>query len=466
MRKSVKFIFSTQFLCIFLIAAQVAAIIFLCIFIPSFLPVGVSLALFWLLTLPAAVCLFVSDAPPESKSATFLLFCALPVISPLIYYIFSIGSKKCARLTLLSDDGNAAFAGFPAAVETGYQSCEYFTDGTRFFNALFEKISRAKKSVYLEFYIISRGKIYSRLVSALRAAKENGADIKIICDGFGSSLRLGRREMKELKGLGEVKRFNRLTPLPYSRHNRRDHRKIAVIDSTYGFTGGINIADEYANIDSNYGYWKDSAIFLCGNAALALEAMFLSVWKGEYTATIPCGGERKCVLYCDAPPAHRFCEESYAAAIHSARDRVHILTPYFCPGEKLFSALSFAARRGVDVKIILPHIPDNRYVHAVSRAFAEALARSGVKFYEFTPGFMHSKCVIFDNAVCLGSYNFDLRSMRTNYECGAILGGKTAADVERDFADCLALSAPLLHGKPTPAARFKRFILKLFSPLI
>ncbi len=274
--------------------------------------------------------------------------------------------------------------------------------------------------------------------------------------------------MKKLKTVGaEVKVFHRLKPLIYSRINYRDHRKIAAIDGKVAFTGGINIADEYANIDSPHGYWKDTGVAVYGAAAEVFEGMFLSVWNKSYKTEISGSGKHRCLPFYDSPP-HRagFCENAYAAAINSARERVHIFTPYFCATDKTAAALEFAAMRGVDVRIIIPHIPDKKYTFELSKASALPLAAKGVRFYEYTPGFMHAKSMVCDDSAFIGTYNFDFRSMRLNYECGIMFKGEICEQVERDFWDCLRLSSPFCEGKISPFRRVLRFILRLFAPLM
>ena len=348
----------------------------------------------------------------------------------------------------------------------GYDRAEYFAGGEQYFAALIHEIAAAKKRVYLEYFIISRGKVFAELFAALQRAHKNGAEIFIIMDGIGSAFRCGRKELKKLKSIGSVKIFHRLAPLPYSRLNFRDHRKIAAIDGKVAFTGGINIADEYANVQSPHGYWKDSGVAIYGGAAEVFEGMFLSVLRKKYYMDCPDGGEHRCIPYTDCPPHNSgFCEDLYAYAIANAKERVHITTPYFCAGEKLSSALAFAAARGVDVRIIIPHIPDKKYAFELSKAAASSLERRGVKFYEYTPGFMHSKIMVCDNSLYVGSYNFDYRSMQLNYECGVVLEGKAAIDAERDFWECLRLSAPLCD-KPSRIRKMYRFFLKLIAPLM
>ena len=463
-------IFSLNFLYILLIAAQVAAIIFLCLSVPAVLPLAAAYAGVWLFTFITAAVLLVRGGNSETKCAWFVVIAALPVAGAVIYLVSTSRKKRWGVLEVngapsspLGKCANLACG----TLEGGYDEATYFKTGVDTFKRMFAEIERAKKSVYAEFFIVGRGHIFNSFVNCLERAKYNGAEIKILIDGIGSAFKIGRKDIKRLQAAGaEVRVFHRLTPFPQARLNFRDHRKIVTVDGKVAFTGGLNLADEYANIGSRFGHWKDTAVAVYGNAASIFEGMFLAMWNGRHEMKNLEGGKNFCLPYCDSPPSRRFIEDAYAYAIASAKERVHITTPYFCVSERIAAALEWAARRGVDVKIILPHIPDKKYAFELSKATAQTLLSSGVKFYEYTPGFMHAKTVICDNKAFLGSYNFDFRSMRINYECGAAFEGLICDEAESDFLECLSVSEPLSEGRISPAKRFSRFILRLFAPLI
>ena len=471
MPKFFKVIFSLNFLYIIAIAAQVAAIVFLCVYIPSTMPVAIAFAAVWILDGICALILFSKKSAPEVKCVWFLLIAALPVVGAIIYLFASSGKRRCGCLKIESDDKiglNGTANLLCGTARAGYEKAVYFPDGESFFNAAVSEIERAKKSVYIEFFIIERGNVFERVLAALKKAREAGAEIKIISDGVGSAFRLRKKEIKRLKNEGiEVKIFHKITPVPRAKLNLRDHRKIITVDGKVAFTGGINLADEYINIDSPYGYWKDSGVAVYGEAAKVFEEMFLAMFEGSCREIpAPATGNRNCLPICDSPPCNSLCEDAYVCAICSAVERIHIMTPYFCPSDKLLSALAFAARRGVDVKIILPHIPDKRYAFEISKAYAHILLPCGVKFYEYTPGFMHAKNAVFDYKCFIGSYNFDFRSTHFNHECGVMFEDGMTDEAEKDFAKCLSLSAPFVEGKISPARRFYRFVLRLFAPLM
>lgn len=472
MRKLPELLLKLNFWIIFLIAAQVAAIIFLCAYIPAFLPSALAFAIVWLLSAVSAAILFTRAGAPDVKCVWFVVIASVPVAGAIIYLLASVKRKPRGILKVKSEKetGLARAANvLCGTVEAGYLKARYFENGADFFKCAQNEIENAEKRVFIEFFIISRGEIFNGFLKSVTKAVENGAEVKIILDGAGSAFRLKKRDYKALKDAGaEVKVFNRLLPLPSAELNRRDHRKIVAVDGRVAFTGGVNLADEYANISSPYGYWKDTGIALYGSCAKIFEGMFTAMWRGKYEMPAPeiRDGEKLCLPFYDTPPKRAFFEDMLVRAVSSANARVHVMTPYFCPSEKLLSALTFTARRGVDVKVIIPHIPDKKYAFEVSKAFAHLAGYSGVKVYEYVPGFMHAKCVICDKNVILGSYNFDFRSSRFNCECGVVLDGETVEAAEKDFLNCLALSVKLTAGKLSPVNRLSRFLLRFFSPLI
>ncbi|MDE7439610.1 MAG: phosphatidylserine/phosphatidylglycerophosphate/cardiolipin synthase family protein [Clostridia bacterium] len=464
-------LFNRNFIYILLIAAEIAAIIFLCIWIPSYAPLAAVFAVIWVLNLIASVTVYCKGNAPEINCSLILMIIALPIAGAVIYLCSSLYTKDRGSLKIV---GNEPQSGEENTVKAlcgtggaGYDRAVYLKSGNEFFNLLFKEIARARERIYLEYFIVRKGKTFDSLISAIRSAKRNGAEIKFLIDGIGSAFKLGRREKKTLKSAGaEVKIFHRLKPLFYTGLNNRDHRKIAAIDGKIAFTGGFNIGDEYANIDSPFGYWKDTGVAVYGAAAKIFEGMFLAVWNRGCEMQIEDKGEKRCIPYFDGPPKlSGVLEDIYMTAISSAKERVHIFTPYFCAGEKINAALSLAATRGVDVRIIIPHIPDKKYAFELSRTYASALIGSGIKVYEYTPGFMHAKSMVCDDRVYIGSYNLDFRSLRLNYECGVMFEGEICAAAERDFWDSMRLSMPFLPERVKPLRAVYRFFLRLFAPL-
>ena len=465
-------LFNLNFIYLILIAAEIVAIVFLCVWLPSFIPVtAVAFFLSWILDLIAGTVVYCKGASPEISCSVILMIIALPVAGALVY-LFSLMPKRGRGVLKIT--GTNPQSGEEAEVSalcgtggTKYDNAVYLKDGEQYFSLLFKEIEGAKKSVCLEYFIVHRGEIFERLISALKSAKEKGAEIRFIIDGIGSAFKIGKREIRLLRSIGaSVKVFHRLKPLFYSSLNNRDHRKIAVIDGNVAFTGGFNIGDEYANISSPFGYWKDTGVAIYGETAKVFEGLFLSLWNRGHEIHLTDRGKERCSPYFDGPPSlSGVAENIYMTAISSARERIHIFTPYFCAGEKINDSLALAAMRGVDVRIIIPHIPDKKYAFELSRTCATKLACSGIKFYEYTPGFLHAKSMVCDDRVFIGTYNLDFRSLRLNYECGVIFGKDMCEQVERDFTDSLHLSMPFVPAKAKPFRSVYRFFLKLFAPL-
>lgn len=455
-----KFVFSRFFICITVIAALVAAIIFLCVYIHSLLPAAAAIALSYLVSLVAALSMLAYDSPAEFKCVWLILIVALPVSGAVLYFLSRLNRKRKQS------------ADVPAPPVSSCSSFEYFTDGATMLDRLVSLVSTAKKQVYLEYYIISKGHIWGAMCRELKIALARGVEVKIIYDGLGSALRAPKKDFKELARAGaQIKVFNRLSPLPVSRINFRDHRKIAAIDGDAVFLGGVNIADEYANLTSPHGYWKDGGALFFGNIAAVYSRIFLASFNEEipdWSAYMPQLTE-KYTLYpvADEPErAGSCCEDTLAAALYAAKERVYIFTPYLCVGDKLHSALTYAARRGADVKIIIPEIPDKKLTYAITRSYSERLTSEGVKVYTYTPGFLHFKAAVCDDNFLLGSYNLDFRSMRLNYECAVSGRGELADEIARDFNVCVALSRPFAAKKRRAAGRLSHSLLRLFAPLV
>ncbi|MGN0817644.1 MAG: phospholipase D-like domain-containing protein [Candidatus Coproplasma sp.] len=440
-----------------LIAAYLSAIIFLCVYIPSLLSLGAAILGAYALSVIVALTLIDRDEPPEYKCAWLCFIAAVPVIGAVMRVIFQYRRQACER--------TLHFVGKKIPPPISYDNCRYFSDGAGYFERLFYEIDRAQARVFLEYYIIADGEIYSRLHDCLARALDRGVEVKIIADGLGSALRLPRKKLKELEKRGaELLIFHRLSPLPLSRLNFRDHRKIAAIDGKVAFSGGINVADEYAGITAPHGYWKDTGFCIEGSAARFFEELFLSVWSGcrEIEGVFEDGAQNCMLPIFDSPPVQSgLCEDVICAAIYGARERVWAFTPYLCLDERLKRAFYYAAQSGVEVIIIIPHVPDKKLTFRLTCDYASELIKSGVKVYEYTPGFMHAKCLICDNKCILGTYNLDFRSMSLNYECGGLFQGRIVEEVACDFSACLALSEPM---KPRRKNRLYA-LLKLFAPL-
>lgn len=446
-----KFLFSRFFICISVIAALIAAIIFLCVYIHSLLPAAAAIALAYLLSATAATATLIKDVPEAFACAWLAVIIFLPIVGAVSFALYSASRRKAGSETPYPD--KAYFDGF-----------EYFDDGGEFLERLIEFSDSAKKSIYLEFYIVAKGKVWSRVYNSLTSALNRKVEVKIIYDGLGSALRAPLKDFKKLKAAGaEIKIFNKLIPAPVSRLNFRDHRKIAAFDDRAVFLGGVNIADEYSNLTSPHGYWKDGGALFFGQIAKVYSRIFLCDFS--QTPPPPCGGDGKFpILPVTDGPENRgsLCEDILARAIYSAEKKVYIFTPYLCVSQKLCDALAFACKRRVEVKIIIPGVPDKKLTYSITRAYCKKLVSRGAEIYEYSPGFMHLKGVICDNRALLGSYNLDFRSLQLNRECGVWAGRELADKMSADFESSLTQCRKFNGEK----SRLPLAIAKIIAPLV
>ncbi|MDY4849086.1 MAG: phospholipase D-like domain-containing protein, partial [Bacilli bacterium] len=351
------------------------------------------------------------------------------------------------------------------------------------FPDLIECLKQAKQFIFIEFFIISEGKQYNAVLDVLKQKAKEGIDVRIIYDDFGCSGYLPANTPRKLAKFGiKCVRFAPLKPIISSIYNNRDHRKIVIIDHQYGYTGGINLADEYANITHPFKYWKDTMIKIEGSAINNLLAIFLKnydlcVWEvSNYNQYLdyeyPKFKESGYVMpFGDGPGGFDNAligEQNYINIINYARKTLYISTPYLIPTYPLLSALRNASLRGVDVRIIVPGVPDKKLVYWLGQRHFHFLLSAGIKIYTYTPGFNHMKTCIADGELAfVGTINMDFRSLVHHFECGATLyKNPCLKDIEEDFNEMFKVSN--LVPKNFKLNVFKRAIcsiLKIFTPL-
>ncbi|MGN0383326.1 MAG: cardiolipin synthase [Eubacterium sp.] len=325
------------------------------------------------------------------------------------------------------------FAGFPI-----YQNTEvkYFGSGEEMLPYMIQELKKAKKFIFIEFFIISPGKMWDEILEVLKQKAKEGIDVRVMYDGTCSLFSLPYGYYKDLRKLGiSSKPFAPIRPVFSTVQNNRDHRKIVVIDGHTSFTGGINLADEYINEKSRFGYWKDNAIMLKGEATKSFTVMFLQLWNvNEKNLTsfdkyinpeheVSDSATGYVIGYSDSPlDDEPVGEYVYMDILNTAKKYVYIITPYLILDYEMIQALIFAAKRGIDVIIIMPGIPDKAYAYCLGRSYYEQLIDNGVKIYEFTPGFTHAKMFVSDDEkAVVGSINLDFRSLYLHFECGAYM---------------------------------------------
>ena len=367
-------------------------------------------------------------------------------------------------------------SGFPMYKNT---EVKYYSVGEDNYEDLIKELKKAKRYIFMEYFIIEEGKMWNGILEILEQKAKEGLDVRLMYDDMGciSLLPYGYDKVLEKKGIKCIA-FNPFKPLLSLVMNNRDHRKITVIDGHTGFTGGINLADEYINEIVRFGHWKDSSIMIRGEAVWNLTMMFLESWqfncgqKEDYEKYKPYvnydkefKGDGYVQPYGDSPLDDETVGENvYLNIINKAKEYVYINTPYLIVDNELVTALTLAAKSGVEVIIVTPHIEDKWYVHMVTRAYYAQLIEAGVKIYEYTPGFIHSKTFVSDDEIgVVGTINMDYRSLYLHFECGVLLyKTKSLMEIKNDFKlitieDCHRIKW---------SNKFITAILRVFAPLM
>ena len=361
-------------------------------------------------------------------------------------------------------------------------SAEYFSCGEDCFEKMLDDLKAAKRSIYLEFFILAPGKLWDGILDVLTEKARQGVDVRVIFDDFGCIRRLPAFYSRRLRRLGiQAYAFSPYLPIASARLNNRDHRKLMIIDGTIGYTGGVNLADEYANFTSPLGYWKDCALRIEGNAVWSMSVMFLAMWQFVSKTETSLQKPSFVPKFQDAGLVQPFCDTpldeedvsatEYLNLIHHAHRSLYIMTPYLVLDESMSNALCSAAKAGVDVRIVTPSVPDKWYVHAVTRANYNALLCSGVRIFEYLPGFLHAKVCLVDGAYAMvGTVNLDYRSLYLHYEDAVFLhAGKAVSQIEADFSRLFPQCREITPDDQKQVSFWRRLLrnlLRLFSPLM
>lgn len=380
----------------------------------------------------------------------------------------------------------AQYAGYPVYSDG---SLVYYKSGKEMFSVMLEELNKAEKFILLDYFIIEHGKMWGKILKILLQKAELGVQIRIIYDDMGCIVTLPPHYDKYLESLHKnikCMRFNPIVPLFALRMNNRDHRKIMVIDGKVAFTGGINLADEYIAEKERFGYWKDAGVKIDGSGVNSFTRMFFDFWNAfrkdeenleDYLCFYQNEGGRYALNekmrlqpYDDSPlDKIRVGETVYTDIVSRAIKYVYIFTPYLVLDDHLREALVQAAMRGVDVRIVAPGIPDKKTVYRLTRSNYSILMKSGVKIYEYTPGFLHSKCIVSDDACAVvGTINFDYRSLYHHFENAVYFSGCNGVmDVKRDCEETFAVSKLCAEGYPKRSVigRLVDSLLRVFETL-
>ncbi len=458
----------------------------------------------------AAVAIICSRMEPGYKIAWLTLILPFPVFGGVFYLLVGGGtvskriqrrmksitdkSREALREDFKADDllplgGDAAgqaqylerYAACPAYTNT---ETEYFSLGDLAFPRMLEELEKAERYIFLEYFIIEPGTFWNGILELLERKAAQGVEVRLIYDDMGCMYTLPKNyaEILSAKGI-QCRVFSRFSPVVSLRQNNRDHRKMMIVDGKTAFTGGINLADEYINQKERFGHWKDSAILLDGDAVWSMTVMFLTMWdyysgwdedlslfKPPAAPVRPWTGYVQ--PYTDTPLDREPVGQTvYLNMIAKAKKYIYITTPYLIIDVATNTALCNAAKAGVDVRIITPHIPDKRYVFEVTRAHYPPLLDAGVQIYEYTPGFIHAKNFLVDDRFAtVGTVNLDYRSLFLHFENGVWLcEAPCIRDIRRDFEETLKVCDPFTLRRLKHLnilLQLYRSILRIFAPLM
>ena len=428
-----------------------------------------------------ALKIFGTHVNAAQKMPWLIVITAVPFFGICIYLLFgrSIVTKGVRRsfnnietnvLTLLKQDKGIID---DIASKGVANQCRYISNTARYpvysntdvkyypttdvsFEAQLVELEKAEHFIFMEYHAIEDAESFARLKHILENKAQSGVEVRIFYDDLGSIFFLNKEFIKQMRQKGiQCRVFNPLKVIVNMFMNNRDHRKITVIDGKIAHTGGYNLADEYINKIEKYGKWKDSGVRLEGEGAWSFTVMFLQMWnsfrysEGSYNNYRPAEIDYSGVSdgyvqpYKSSPlSGENVGENLYMQMINDAQEYIYIFTPYLIVCNELMMALKLAAKRGVDVRIVTPAIPDKKYIYKMTQFSYKELLLAGVKIYQYTPGFIHSKTLLMDGKLAsVGSINLDNRSFYHHFECGTLLYDcKAIEDVKKDMMDTFAES--------------------------
>ena len=443
-------------------------------------------AAFTLLSLLIVLHILYHDDVSGFKIGWIILILQLPVMGGLLYLLFggklpahrmrrrlaaqhaetaaALGQDEAVFGALRGDDARAAARSRYITATGGYPVCmdsdvKYYPLGEEMYADMLRALESAEHFIFLEYFIIQPGKMWDGIAEILKRKAAQGVDVRLICDDMGSLFLLPQGFAREMERSGvKTLMFNPFIPVLSLAMNNRDHRKIMDVDGHTVFTGGVNLSDEYINAVELHGHWKDTGVRVTGEAAWNFTAMFLEFWHAYRPESAnepldavrphayhpaPFAGEGWVQPFSDSPlDGEAVSAGVYIDILAQARDYVYIFTPYLIIDDVMQAALCAAAKRGVDVRIVTPGVPDKKVVYRLTRSYYAPLLRAGVRIYEYTPGFIHAKSYLSDDTTgVVGTINMDYRSLYLHFECGTYLYRTPALQaLKADVMDTLAKS--------------------------
>lgn len=362
-------------------------------------------------------------------------------------------------------------------------TAKYYNSGESNFIAIKEELKKAKHYIFMEYFIIAEGIMWNEILSILEDKVKEGIEVRLIYDDMGCLTLLPYNYFKKMEKRGiKCISFNKFIPIFSIAMNHRDHRKIVVIDGNTAFTGGINMADEYINEKIRFGHWKDTGIMIKGEAVWNFTVMFLQMWNSvrltdnDYSIYRPNVYHSEEFFsngyiqpYGDTPLDQEAVGENvYLNIINNAKEYLYIFTPYLIIDNEMMTSLCLAAKKGVDVRIVTPGIPDKKYVFWLTQSYYGQLSEAGVKIFEYTPGFLHAKCFVCDDEIAtVGTINMDYRSLFLHFECGVFLyQTNIISEIKADILQTICESKEITDNKMSMPKRLMQAILRLFAPLM
>lgn len=464
------------------------------------------------LSLTAVVYIVNKPGHPDYKIVWILPILTFPLFGGLFYLVFGGNAptrRSLKRMERLENLSSSALSGTAPPIESllresqgavnqsryiyrtsacppyANTETEFLSSGERYFQRLLEELKKAKHYIFLQYFIIKEGVMWNSILDVLIHKAHTGVEVRVIYDDLGCLSTLPRGYERTLRKWGiQCQVFNPLTPIVSVRLNNRDHRKICVIDGHTAFTGGVNLSDEYINEWVRFGHWLDAGILLRGEAVWTLTAIFLASW--DYSAGVeeplepyrpemhhhkPFRSDGVVQPFTSNPGSESVGAGVYLHLINRARHYLYLTTPYLVIDHAMAQALCDAARSGVDVRLMTPHIPDKRYVFELTRAHYAPLLEAGVRIYEYTPGFVHAKTIAVDDELAVvGTVNLDYRSLFLHYECGVwMYRSRAVKQVRRSFLqtlrECQRVERDAV-SRQSWARRCKRSLLRLIAPLM
>lgn len=466
--------------------------------------------LVFLISVATVIAIVNRSMSPESK-VTWLIVTFVPVFGPLLYLMFGerrLSKKELKQLQELNsiafheNNGRQLHLQLQETDKSAYgiinallhmdsnaevydqTDSQFFASGEEMWQQMLEDLKRAEKFIFLEYYIVDEGLMWDSILEILEEKAAQGVEVKMLYDDIGCMVTLPGDYTVHLRSKGiDAHKFNKVIPRMTVAYNNRDHRKILVIDGQISYTGGINLADEYINRIERFGHWKDSGIRIDGPATQAFTRLFLMNWyinRGEisdfdqyHLENQTRHGSGLCIPYGSGPkPIYKtkVGKIVYQNLINQAEDFVYITTPYLIIDYDLTEDIKNAAMRGVDVRIVTPFVPDKKLIQLITRGAYPDLLSAGVRIFEYTPGFIHSKQMIVDDRfAAVGTINLDYRSLVHHYE-NAVLLYKTEsiADIRKDFERIFEQSQEIFSDtiNPTWYQMMIKEVTQLFAPML